>query len=511
MLSLIALALWFCSLPFTGLTLYSQQQHLLGYEILMAGWLSPLMLNFAWFANVFFLYAVYRMLIGKTPTISAVLATLLSLDTLRCTEILLDEGGGASSVYGYGWGAVLWFFSIFMMLFAVGNRRSETNPSNQGLRKRYWVQSLGLILILCTLVATSYFAVNDRIVASPTETQRLSRIAFKRGEICSALDPVVTSPIRVIHGSVEIVQGKSVLMAIYPFSQVKQLLSWGIPVVRIGGNDYSFESTAQGELLTSIPATGAPAATLFISEDDQRSISAKLVENGTNRTVFEQLWKREAYPAERAYYCPDYKSFPGISDQPRKLIMQALTLRAAQSTERDPGWDADESVEGVIIWKNNSENTQKIKGNRERESSASDKGGIIQYSALNTNCPTGVGWNGENHDSTLNVGLPFIVNGKSYFLGGGGRLRALCEGEHAYVYMTSSRGGNYYLKIQKRNLRDFQREWSVFVAISDIDLSSGADSLKVTSIRKEPGSIAFELASEFSGQAFLIQAPLIEN
>jgi hypothetical protein len=298
--------------------LYSGQRHLSGFEILAIGWLSPLVLNFAWFANIFFLYGIFRLLSGGVPIKSAILAALLSFDTFRLSKILLDEGGGTSPVYGYGWGAVLWFASVFVMLTAVGTRQRETNELHD------YTQPFGLFLLMITLGTASYFAIHDRMVANDAEAQRLTKIAFKRGKVCSTPEPVVTIPIRNLSGPVEVVIEKNTLHANYPFAQIKDLSKWGIPTIRIGNTDYhSYESIAPNGLIYSVPATGEPAAILFVKEPYLGTINVKLVEVSTNRTVFDQTWERESHPNAN-YYCPDYHSFPSANEQPRKLLMQAL-------------------------------------------------------------------------------------------------------------------------------------------------------------------------------------------
>jgi len=102
------------SLPLTGIVLYSRHEHLKGYDILLNGWAAALYhLNFAWFANVCFLYCARRVPLGwPLPVKSAVVAALLSLDTFGLSSVTMDEGGATTLVYAYGWGAFLWFLGI---------------------------------------------------------------------------------------------------------------------------------------------------------------------------------------------------------------------------------------------------------------------------------------------------------------------------------------------------------------------------------------------------------------
>ena len=324
-LAIAALVLWICSLFFTGIALHAEQRSLPGYEILAMGWLSPLALNFAWFANIFFLYGIFALLSGRTPITASILAVVFSLDTFRFGAFLLNEGGATTPVYGYGWGAVLWFVSMCLMLTAVGARRREIGNMHE------WFQPLGLTILALMLGFVSYFAFNDRAIANSTEAQRLAGIAFKRGGVCSAPEPIVREPIKNLSGSLQVVIQKDALYARHPFEQIKQLLDWGIPSVRIGNVDYSLDVT-DPKAMKMAAANDTAAATLYVTEVYLNAISAKLVETSTKRTVFDQTWTREDYPVNTNIYCPDYHSFPRADEQPRRLVMEALDHQAPRTS-----------------------------------------------------------------------------------------------------------------------------------------------------------------------------------
>lgn len=326
-LSKIAIVLWLCSLPLTGIDfyflMYSKESSLAGYEILYQGWLSPLVGNFAWFANIFFLYGFFHLIAGGTAVKSTITAAILSFDTFRFDEYMMNEGGSTTPVYGYGWGAVLWFLSIFLLLAAAGKRQLELKDESKQVNEYEWLRPLGFFLLVATFGVVGYFSIHDRIIANTAESHRLSKIAFKRGQVCHTPEPTVIEPIRNFSGVLEVVMNTNKIpRARYPFLQEKDLLSWGIPFVRYNFVDYSNKSNSENESLAS------PTAILYVDEDKlYQTISAKLIEVGTNRTVFEQTWKREPMPdVNRNYYCPGYQSFPNFDQQPRKLLMQGLGL-----------------------------------------------------------------------------------------------------------------------------------------------------------------------------------------
>lgn len=333
MMTSAALILWMSSLFLTGIASYSTENSFSGLGILAMGWLSPLAFNFAWFANLFFWWSAVEVFSGRVPLKASLLALLLSLDTIRFTEIVLNESGGSTPVFGYGWGAVLWFVAIVLMLAAVGARRRELGT------KRDVLQPFALALAVLTIAIVGYLALHDRAVANSDEAERLTNIAFKRGKICAAPDPAVENPIKRLSGPLEILFPKERRESMYPFEDVERLLNWGIPTVRFNNVDYSLVGAD-----SSSPCIGGkecktwkrkssdelPAAKLYVTKVYQKSIGAKLIETESGRVVFDQTWIREDYQLNTDIYCPAYNGFPSEADQPRRLLTQALGLRGTE-------------------------------------------------------------------------------------------------------------------------------------------------------------------------------------
>lgn len=310
-LSLLAAGLWCVSLALPGLYSLGQQQS--GLLILGIGWLAVLAGNLAWLANGFFVYSASRLITGKSAVGSAFFASILSLDTFRLTETLAETGGIGTTtpIYGYGWGAVIWILAMFVLLVAAVLR--EPNVSKTG-------RAMGMLPAIALVAFFAFWSINDRIEANASERARLGGgVAFKRGEVCSALDPTVSQPIHRFSGVLEIrAEGKS-----YPFSQPKDLLGWGIPVVRIGDVDYSI-STDGG--MAAKPAEGTPSAVLWVTSaiGGYGGYRAKLTENASGRIVFDHTWRREPIGGKPGPFCPAYSPFPRVDEQPRKLLMEAL-------------------------------------------------------------------------------------------------------------------------------------------------------------------------------------------
>ena len=269
-LAFAAIIVWCVSLALPGIVLYGRHEDLYGYEILLLGWMSLLVANFAWYANIFFIFGIFRLLGGRAISTTAFLAVFLSLDTFRFSEMLLNEGGATAPVFGYGWGAVLWFAAIWLLVAAAGARKIEkagdiSSERVSGLRLR----SIGLGLSLAIIAFVGLLAIYQRLVANTAEYERLDGVAVKWGKVCSVPDPVVIEPISGFSGTLEVDTGKNYIRARYPFNQVKTLLSWGIPIVRMENTDYSYGNHVVEAEPMSVPATGTPAAVLYVRERER--------------------------------------------------------------------------------------------------------------------------------------------------------------------------------------------------------------------------------------------------
>lgn len=500
-LGLIALFFWVSALPMTVFTLYSQHKQLTGIDILASGWLSPLILNFAWFANVFFLLGIVRLLKGGTPFKAAICAALLSLDTIRIAVVMLDEGGGSSPIYGYGWGCVLWFVSIFLLLIAVGQQLTDKDAAAGVSGFGSLLRSCGLLLIFLTLGTTAYFTTHDHSEANAAETRRLQNIAFKRGKVCKIPDPVVTQPIPSITGPLEVVIEKGVLHARYPFAQVKELLQWGIPRVRIGDTDYSMLAG----VFNSVTATGEPAAILTVTES--RSIRARLLETASNRVVFDHTWFREDLPANEQHYCPDYET--GAST-PKQLLAQALGLEsttARRELAQSEPLTTTQIAGAIIEIKEDGETTDK-KFARWKAAHPDQKGTLPSHDNFNTNCPDEVGWDGRNYQPETNTGWPFRIGDQAYYPGNREYYNAICKGDFAYLYSSAFLRGKRSLLVEKRSLVDFRKLWQININLPDTDESGYDNQLRVQAVAERATKLQLELVNDRKGTVLVVEAPL---
>jgi hypothetical protein len=517
LLSVAALALWFCSLALPCLVFRSGETWT-GGQILLMGWLGVLQANIAWFANFFFWYGIICLLSGKVPIVTAILAVLLSLDTFLLPGLprWMGEGGPRHHpVIGYGWGTVLWFLSIFLMLVAVGVKQREINCLKQQEYKRDWILPLvlGLVLLMITAGTASYFTSRGRMITVKNVTYfAISDAEAKRGKVCSVPEPVAINPIRNLSGPVEIVE-KDNTSYYNPFVYIDELLGWGIPAVRVGNVDYVYESTARNEirLISAVPAVGKPAAVLFVDfvdTSDSFTAHVRLVESPANHAVFDQTWKREnsLYPR----FCPDYSFQPKLNEQPRKFIMQALGLDENQIIEtRNAAQEKRNGdfrgVTGIIIERRSGGDTSAIK-----RAGWKEMRGYPHKKIYNINCPGDADWD-DNRPRLHKNGLPpFMWNGKAYYFRDKSEGNITCTNEFVYMYSgyydSMSRG--YRLNIEKRDTQNFRQAWARVVVIRDISLPLLEDVLKVQSIEETPDAITLELVNDDSGEMLVVQVSL---
>lgn len=510
-----SLVLWCVSLALPGLALYSDNKVLFGLEILLTGWLSPLMLNFAWFANVFYVFGVIKLLSGGVPWASIVWAALLSLDTIRFAHYLLNEGGATTPVYGYGWGAVLWFVAIFMLLAAADLRRHEVSKG-KGSPEQTWEpqRQIGLLLAAGTLIGAGVLAIHDHLVANADEARRLTPlVAFKRTAVCSAPDPVAKEPLRNFSGILEVVSPdrNSYSMSRYPFDQVKDLLGWGIPVVRVGGSDFYLTSGPKPEMMSKA-ATGQPSAVLTHGGKSDTGITARLVDAATERVIFDQTWKRENHnDINRYIYCPDYTSFPSQDAQPRKLLMQALGLSDGKPAKQSAvEYEIFPQVAGAVIERKDGGKTRKmIVAERYPGLSTLEAFRAHSHELTNTNCPADVGWDMRDYNASTNTGRPFKMDGVAHYLRPRDSMSAFCDTGAAYVYQGTDSHGTYYLNIEKRSIPDFRQIWAGIVVIPIATRRNNV--LNVHGIESTSNGVTLELVNDDTGEILLVKAPLADR
>lgn len=504
-----AFALWLLSLPFVGIALYGRDEGMRGLYILLIGWLSPLVMNFAWFANVFFIYAFLQILKGSSATKSSILACLIALDTFRLSRVLLDEGGGTAPVYGYGWGAVLWFLALNLIFIAAGIRIRELNVASKGKTSFGWlIKPFGILVLIFGLCTSLGLAAYDHIKGNNQERKKLAGLAFKRYAVCSMPDPQVKRTNVAFSGVLEFAPEKINGDIHSADLSVEKLLSWGIPVVRVFDYDYSLFLSGDSSLIVSTPAKGSPSAILSVEETKGKvsDIVLTLYDFANKKLVFKEKWREEI---EHSYtYCPSY-GWSGGWVQPRKLLSDALGLKEMQI---DLYVNSDRNLkryQATLMGELKSgETLNDILRKNRQEKSMGDMEAIQK--ANNLNCPDGVyvpaGYGGNASLLGLRGGRFNI--GEQVFHGVSG-AKSICTSDSVFLYSGARLGdGKLQLYIYRRSLPDFQPMWMRTVTL-DVSLTktNGSD-LRLVSIDEDSGKLFFELIDDLSGLTGKFQAEL---
>jgi len=508
-LTVAALVFWLCSLPLICISTYVEKYQIPGLQILTVGWLGPLSGTFAWYANIFFLFAVWQLFSGRLVVFSPILAVVISLDTFRFDRYLLDEGGGSVAVYGYGWGAVFWFLALFVLLIAAGIKSRELSGKNF---EEKWLSWLGVTLCFALIVGTSYFYFNDRRRANLAELQKLEGLVFKRTSVCQESEPEVLNPMKRLSGPLEVQTGKRNRLSIY---DVRNYLQWGVETVRAKGLDYSAIVTEHGRVIVSEPASGSASALLQRNEATplepwRTVISAELTEVGTGRQVFFQKWEREI-PGSY-YYCPDYQNLPSEDEQPRKLLVEALGLSRGDSLREKDFYRQSifEIVDAEIVSYGEGGLTRSEIIEDWKKRHPDSQGGIPYRELTNRNCPEGVGFGTLGKKPMDSIGWPLQVRGKAYYLRGR-KYRATCDDQSIYLYSEgsySSRRNEYRFNLEKRMLPDLQPAWGRIVKIKNVDFPLYNNALEIQSVTTGLDQVGLELVQNKTGQIVRIKVPV---
>jgi hypothetical protein len=206
--------------------------------------------NFAWYANLFFMLGVLLLQFNKRSGVfAALMAAIISIDTIRFSVFVLNEAGTESPLYGYGWGAVAWFLSICLLLIAAGTRQTEKRIASGSKRMLGTsLRPLGAALGIIVFFVSCYWALSDRSYGNSEELERLSivkGIAFKRGPVCHSEIEMIGKPVENFNGVLEIKVNADLDFTKQLFDEPDRLLDWGVRIVRLNSfrNSKAWEPT----------------------------------------------------------------------------------------------------------------------------------------------------------------------------------------------------------------------------------------------------------------------------
>lgn len=238
-------------------------------------------------------------------------------------------------------------------------------------------------------------------------------------------------------------------------------------------------------------------------------IRAKLVSTETNQIVFDHTWDRQPYGINTYIYCPEYKSFPRVEEQPRKIILDALSITnipiANKSTHKQPKF-SDLAVYPTIISTAEGGETRHEEMERLQKEIPGHNQKMRFHEIFNTDCPADTGWDGHENDASQNIGWPFMVKGKAYYPGRQSNYNAICIGDYAYLYYGSASKGKYFLHMQKRSLTNFEKIWKHIIVLPESLKTKQNNVFKVESIIDSEKTSKLKLVNRKTGLIININA-----
>ena len=182
---------WLTSLALPGFMVYSRAQPFFGIEILLYGLLFGWAVQgWAAYANIFFVHAIIKAIFDdRNPRVSVSIMFALGTMLPFFKGVIQDEGSMAIlSVISWGWGAVIWLFSLVLLTTATA------------IRLRIIAQlgaKITIGLLLGTFVFLSGLHFYQRSFAN-TQEQNLylsAGMAFTRAQLCGIPLTIVDAPL----------------------------------------------------------------------------------------------------------------------------------------------------------------------------------------------------------------------------------------------------------------------------------------------------------------------------
>ena len=444
-----------------------------GGHVLLSGWLGVLSLQFAWFANPLFLIAYVRLQNSYGAITYTVVAMALSLETFLSVPFV--------GAYGYGWGMILWFISLALMLAAAGAHelRSGVRPS---FENRGWVRTFGIALAAGIAAATIALSAFDHWGANQAETARMANVAIKRDAVCR-LEPVaVTSLTAPLAGPVE-VKPLSVGSPARPNERevLYNLMSWGIPALRLGGRDFFYIRSDQETLLSSLPAQGPAGATLELG-GAREAVHLRLLDN-RQLPLLDQQWFSKNKGRD---YCPEYFSNPTSAQSPRASISAALGIAAPSAESRQTVTST--RLVGEIVGR-----SQGSPGTPRR--------------IRNAHCAQDTGWQESEPLSAVLTSARsrgFWIGEQAFYPSSQFYGKALCQGDSVFLYDASLPSATMSLTIEKRQRAGFRLVGSTLITLKDAAITG--ERLQLESVEESSQGLIVELSSPSSGLSLRVKA-----
>jgi len=485
-LAILSLIIWLISLVFVGFTVGDKE--FLGTTIFFMGWLGPIDLNFTWYTNIFYFYALFGLLDPEKKRIKSVIyAIVFSLTLFLLNTIMLNEGGGQGYIYGYGIGAILWSISIYILLISSGIRLEELKSLSNNNGDAYRFRYIGIFLVFTIIIVSSSLAISNRANANKSEMKRLANVVFKRGEVCSI--DLVPKKIIKLTGILEVINPNN---EVFPFTSPKNILDWGVPIVRMNGLDYSYLNNGEEQLLVAKKSTEPIEAILTVKSErnikEKKKITITLKTNNEKYSeqenlLFYQEWKQEKF---RESYCPDYSYFSDAHNQPGKIISEVLSLKTPKIyVDRNPPTIKAKVLDTIPYKKYKRKNIIECNNRTDK---------FDRY---------------NKHKELRYVAQGFLNNGIYYFTQYPKDSNFYCDDKFVYISSVHSsraweKGNDYKILLEKRNKNNFFRDWQYWISVENSN--NLFPSVNIVSIKEDNDSIYIDLLDKNEENVATIEA-----
>jgi len=247
-------------------------------------------------------------------------------------------------------------------------------------------------------------------------------------------------------------------------------------------------------MITSRPSSGQAAAVLDLSSqthDDSMTIHVSLTDTATRRRVIDQTWTQLA---PKTPMCPEFIDAPSPAEQPRKLIIQALSIGPLAADKFD--WSDRSTFDRY--WA--------VMGKRLQWQLVSRSSGDRGRQDI-TNCPADVGW-GEQNTRAPSVGFdPFRINQTFFYHQDKFTVRFRCEGDRIYFYRSWADGNPGTFSIESRSLADFHLLWAGKIALELVGPDTQPIALQVRSATTSASGVKVDIVDPVSGKSVVVNLP----
>lgn len=409
-----------------------------GGELLVMGWVGPFFGAFAWYANPFYWYALKKAFRRDTqPVGSPMVATIFAL-TVLLTGVPVNEAHGPRPIDGYGIGYVLWLLSMPLLFASTHAKMLEGTQEQVGFRDL--LRKGPSVFFFALLAGVVLLAVGQRLTASAASRKMLAKAVIMQHNFSTKENP--TPKCRIpLTGPLEIAGPNSNNQVPASLSDPQILLSWGIPVVRRDGYDFSLRNPADATSMEAVKAKGEPAAILRIGLLGD-TVTGRLSSWDGTLEAFDTTWKCNgilAYSPELNYYSPK------PDEPPRSLVMASLALPAnpiPASSNNDKSYTNRYPVKKLVA------------ANIKEEAMRPAYEAAFEYSKseCDANPQLGVKVGPRAHPVRTRDVYRFIDHPSP---------KIFCEGENAYIYFVRS----YTLILHRRSMDDFRPLWDAIVEV----------------------------------------------